>query len=108
MSTRRNVYDRTAFVDAAFLALLEGWTAPAPAHRPPLDEPLGQSGPITGRELLELFESQVLSRHIDLMARVLRARDQAFYTIGSSGHEGNAVLGRLTRATDPAFLHYRS
>src|SRR6185295_11721758 len=31
-----------------------------------------------------------------------------FYTIGSSGHEANAVLGFLTRTTDPAFLHYRS
>ena len=58
--------------------------------------------------LLELFESQMTSRHLDLIARKLRARDAAFYTIGSSGHEGNAVLGRLTRHTDPAFLHYRS
>src|SRR6185295_6722515 len=28
--------------------------------------------------------------------------------ICSAGHEGNAALGRLTRVTDPALLHYRS
>jgi 2-oxoisovalerate dehydrogenase E1 component len=42
------------------------------------------------------------------MARVLRVQDKVFYTIGSSGHEGNAMVARATRHTDPAFLHYRS
>jgi 2-oxoisovalerate dehydrogenase E1 component len=42
------------------------------------------------------------------MARVLRVQQKVFYTIGSSGHEGNAMVARLTRHTDPAFLHYRS
>ncbi len=42
------------------------------------------------------------------MARVLRVKQKVFYTIGSSGHEGNAMVARLTRHTDPAFLHYRS
>ena len=56
----------------------------------------------------ELFESQLVSRHLDLMARVLRVQNKVFYTIGSSGHEGNAMVARLTRHTDPAFLHYRS
>ena len=42
------------------------------------------------------------------MARVLRVQNKVFYTIGSSGHEGNAMVARLTRHTDPAFLHYRS
>jgi TPP-dependent pyruvate/acetoin dehydrogenase alpha subunit len=45
---------------------------------------------------------------LDLEAREMRLRNEGFYTIGSSGHECNAVLGRLTRHTDPAFLHYRS
>jgi len=57
---------------------------------------------------MELFESQMISRHLDLMARVLRVENKVFYTIGSSGHEGNAMVARLTRHTDPAFLHYRS
>ena len=56
----------------------------------------------------DLFESQLISRHLDLMARVLRVKNKVFYTIGSSGHEGNALVARLTRHTDPAFLHYRS
>ncbi|HEY5791238.1 MAG TPA: transketolase C-terminal domain-containing protein, partial [Gammaproteobacteria bacterium] len=57
---------------------------------------------------LELFESQLLSRELDYAARALRRRDRGYYTIGSAGHEGDAVLGRATRPTDPAFLHYRS
>lgn len=61
-----------------------------------------------GDDLLALFESQLLSRELDYAARALRRRDIGYYTIGSAGHEGNAVLGRLTRPTDPAFLHYRS
>jgi 2-oxoisovalerate dehydrogenase E1 component len=39
---------------------------------------------------------------------VLRVQNKVFYTIGSSGHEGNAMVARLARHTDPAFLHYRS
>jgi 2-oxoisovalerate dehydrogenase E1 component len=58
--------------------------------------------------LWDIFESQVRSRQLDLMARVLKLDNKVFYTIGSSGHEGNAMLGRLLRHTDPAFLHYRS
>lgn len=61
-----------------------------------------------GEALAALFESQLLSRELDYAARALRRRDVGYYTIGSAGHEGNAVLGRLTRPTDPAFLHYRS
>ncbi len=56
----------------------------------------------------ELFDSQLMSRQLDLMARELRLENRVFYTIGSSGHEGNVLTGRLTRHTDPAFLHYRS
>lgn len=58
--------------------------------------------------LADLFESQCLSRHVDLAARRLKARGQGFYTISSAGHEGNAVFGRVFRPTDMAFLHYRS
>ncbi|MEQ4537562.1 MAG: thiamine pyrophosphate-dependent enzyme [Billgrantia sp.] len=57
--------------------------------------------------LAELFETQLMSRHLDLHARRLQARGEAFYTIGSAGHEGNAAIARAFRATDPAFLHYR-
>ncbi|MCF6320076.1 MAG: MFS transporter, partial [Proteobacteria bacterium] len=63
---------------------------------------------LSDSEFLQLFTSQIMSRQLDLMARALRLENKVFYTIGSSGHEGNVMLGRLTRHTDPAFLHYRS
>ncbi len=64
--------------------------------------------PLPPEKLVELFESQLVSRHLDLAARRLKARDLSYYTIASCGHEGNVVLGDLTRPTDPSFLHYRS
>jgi 2-oxoisovalerate dehydrogenase E1 component len=63
---------------------------------------------LTAAQFRTLFDAQMMSRQMDLIAREMRARNEGFYTIGSSGHEANAVLGYLTRTTDPAFLHYRS
>lgn len=57
---------------------------------------------------IEIFESQLASRLLDLRARELKNEGRCFYTIGSSGHEGNAVLGKVFPYTDMAFLHYRS
>ncbi|HSH49934.1 MAG TPA: thiamine pyrophosphate-dependent enzyme [Halomonas sp.] len=84
-----------------FEALRDGdWPSPAQAWS------LEQAG-LTAPALVELFESQVLSRQLDLHARRLQARGEAFYTIGSSGHEGNAAIAAAFRVTDPALLHYR-
>ncbi|MFC8043130.1 thiamine pyrophosphate-dependent enzyme [Nocardia sp. NPDC057353] len=58
--------------------------------------------------LSALFESQLTSRHLDFAARALGVEKRGFYSIGSAGHEGNAVLAEATRTTDPALLHYRS
>lgn len=74
---------------------------------PALRAELNQSG-LDLATLEQLVESQMMTRHLDLMARVLRLQNRVFYTIGSSGHEANALVGHLTRHTDPAFLHYRS
>jgi 2-oxoisovalerate dehydrogenase E1 component len=63
---------------------------------------------LTRAETLELFESQVICRHLDLLARILKNKNLCYYTIGSAGHEGNAVFGKVFRYTDMAFLHYRS
>jgi len=63
---------------------------------------------LSDNDFLEMFTSQIMSRQLDLMARALRLENKVFYTIGSSGHEGNVMLGKLTKHTDPAFLHYRS
>ena len=59
-------------------------------------------------QLIQIFESQVTSRHIDIKARLLKDKGECFYTIGSAGHEGNAVYGNIFPYTDMAFLHYRS
>ena len=63
---------------------------------------------IQSSALISIFESQVFSRHMDLKARLLKNEGKCFYTIGSSGHEGNAVFGKVFPYTDMAFLHYRS
>jgi len=101
------VTNRAEIVDASFLALLDGWTAEAPAQ-PAADERLVPGSVITGAEFLEIFRCQIFSRQMDFVAREMRSRNEGFYTIGSAGHEGNAVVGHLTRTDDPAFLHYRS
>jgi 2-oxoisovalerate dehydrogenase E1 component len=64
--------------------------------------------PLGPQAWLDLFDAQLGSRHLDLAARWLRAQDKGFYTIGSSGHEGNAAVAAALRPTDPALLHYRS
>src|SRR4029079_11034769 len=63
---------------------------------------------LRGELARELFLSQLLCRITDIEAHELRARNEGYYTICSAGHEGNVALGALTRATDPALLHYRS
>ena len=63
---------------------------------------------LTDEKALALFDAQLASRHLDLAARWLRSQGKGFYTIGSSGHEGNAAVAAALRPTDPALLHYRS
>ncbi len=97
--------NRTEIIDRNFIEFVRGWDEPAPPSR--LDARIPGTG-LSGTEFLQLVESQMLSRHLDLEARVMRAHGEGFYTIGSSGHEGNVLIGRQSRHTDPAFLHYRS
>jgi len=102
----RNV-NRAEVCDQNFVEFVQSWRGQA-SRAPRADEAVLPGSLCTVRDFAELFESQLVSRHLDLMARVLRVQNKVFYTIGSSGHEGNAMLARLTRHTDPAFLHYRS
>ena len=96
-------FNRAAVIDRNFAAFVNAWVPPD------VNRDAGSVAPtLQPTDFRELFESQLLSRHIDLEAREMRMRNEGFYTIGSSGHEGNAVVGRVTRHTDPAFLHYRS
>jgi 2-oxoisovalerate dehydrogenase E1 component len=99
--------NRAEVCDVNFQEFVRGWDGRADA-KPAPDETILDGSALDARGFRELFESQLISRHLDLMARVLRVQNKVFYTIGSSGHEGNAMVARLTRHTDPAFLHYRS
>lgn len=72
------------------------------------DEPVRAGSSLTARVCLALFDVQLGSRHLDLAARWLRSESKGYYTIGSSGHEGNAAVAAALRPTDPALLHYRS
>jgi 2-oxoisovalerate dehydrogenase E1 component len=63
---------------------------------------------LSNTQLIDLFESQVMSRHLDFQSRIMQKQGQSFYTIGSAGHEGNAACALAFRPNDMAFLHYRS
>src|SRR5690606_28822139 len=73
---------------------------------PQAETALAESG-LSAAQAVEIFESQVLSRQLDFISRKLQARGEGFYTIGSSGHEGNAAIAAAFRVDDMAFLHYR-
>ncbi|MET8795756.1 thiamine pyrophosphate-dependent enzyme [Nocardia sp. NPDC004568] len=89
--------------DQRFRAEIAALRVPAPTAA---EQILPQG--FTGRDFLELFEAQVLSRQADLAARRLGASGRGFYSIGSSGHEGNVALAAASRVTDPVLPHYRS
>ncbi|WP_395648612.1 thiamine pyrophosphate-dependent enzyme [Thermomonas sp.] len=99
--------NRAEICDVNFSEFVKGW-AGTPQSKPAPGEAILEGSALTAQGFRELFESQLISRHLDLMARVLRVQNKVFYTIGSSGHEGNAMVARAARHTDPAFLHYRS
>ena len=73
-----------------------------------LPTPLSMAPSLPDHALLQLFQSMLTSRLLDLRSRLLQAKGQSFYTIGSSGHEANAAVAAQLQLTDPAFLHYRS
>jgi 2-oxoisovalerate dehydrogenase E1 component len=94
-------------VDRLFTDTVASWPRSARPLLP--DEAIvdPESG-LTAGALREILESQMRARRLDYVARELRLRQVGYYTIGGAGHEGNAVLGRLLRLDDAAFLHYRS
>ncbi len=101
--SRARQINRAAVVDQNYRTFLA--TSPTPGR---LEGARDDTCALKDKDLLELHESMTISRQLDLMARALRVQNKVYYTIGSSGHEGNAMIGRLSRHTDPAFLHYRS
>ena len=99
--------NRAEICDVNFQQFVRDWNG-IPRSMPAQGGSVLEGSALDAQSFRELFASQLISRHLDLMARVLRVQNKVFYTIGSSGHEGNAMVARLTRHTDPAFLHYRS
>src|SRR5688572_18117619 len=99
-------WDRVAIVERQ----LDTEIASATAASTPLsaDASLRPDGSLTASAAVALFEDQVTSRQLDVVARELKKTNRSFYTIGSAGHEDNAIVGARLRVTDPAFLHYRS
>ncbi|MGV9676837.1 thiamine pyrophosphate-dependent enzyme [Nocardia sp. NPDC003482] len=71
-------------------------------------DPVRTGSAYTGVTCLDLFDAQATSRHLDLAARRLTASGRGYYSIGSSGHEGNVVLAATSRPTDPVLSHYRA
>ena len=95
--------DAAQAVHARLLAALDGGTLPPRRS----NRGLADVG-LSREDAVQLFRSQLLSRQLDRLSRKLQARGEGFYTIGSSGHEGNAALAHALRPDDMAFLHYRS
>jgi 2-oxoisovalerate dehydrogenase E1 component len=100
-------FNRAQVVDQNFVAFVRGWSGYAAGGRA-RGEAIVEGATLSVGDAIELFESQAIARHQDIEAREMRARGEGYYTIGSAGHEGNALVGRATRHTDIAFLHYRS
>ncbi len=99
---------RESIVAGRLERLLKDHPGPDPALVGPAELPVAPGSPLTRRDAVALFEAGLQSRLQDLEARRLKDAGVGYYTIGSSGHEANAVFGHLLRTTDPAFLHYRS
>ncbi len=92
------MFDRPTIIDNAFIARVA-------AHDFPALRSNKTAFPVQAHQLIDIFDSQIMSRHLDLWAR--RSKGKTFYSIGSSGHEGTAAMAAATRTTDMAFLHYR-
>jgi 2-oxoisovalerate dehydrogenase E1 component len=92
------MFDRPTIIDEAFVRRVAAHDFPASRSNSPTDA-------APPHVLIDIFDSQIMSRHLDLWAR--RSKGKTFYSIGSSGHEGTAAMAAATRSTDMAFLHYR-
>lgn len=95
-------------VTQRLLQLLRTHPGPDAARVGSLDAPITPHASMSRRQAVAIFEAAIQSRLQDLLSRELKDKGISYYTIGSSGHEANAIAGELLRATDTAFLHYRS
>ncbi len=93
------MFDRPTIIDQAFVTRVSNGDLPLPRG-----DNKGTAN-FAPELLVDLFDTQIMSRHLDLWAR--RSKGKTFYSIGSSGHEGTAALAASSRNSDMAFLHYR-
>ena len=93
------MFDRPTIIDEAFVTRVSN------GDLPPLRGNAISQSVFAPNLLVDIFDSQLMSRHLDLWAR--RSKGKTFYSIGSSGHEGTSALAAMTRISDMAFLHYR-
>ncbi len=97
------MFDRATIIDKAFSARIVSGDLPPPRRNVNSQGQAPQ--PIPASQLTDIFDTQIMSRHLDLWAR--RSKGKTFYSIGSSGHEGMAAVAAMSRESDMAFLHYR-
>ncbi len=97
------MYNRAEVVDQNFVKFVSEGVFPEPRSLTSLDE-----AGLSAAEFMDLFETQIMSRQMDLRARILKNSNECYYTIGSAGHEVNAVWGKAFKISDMAFVHYRS
>jgi 2-oxoisovalerate dehydrogenase E1 component len=90
-------------LDAAFTQMLRDFK---PQSGSDAGEVLAER--LSAQQTLDLFDAQLRSRHLDFAGLWMREQGKGFYTIGSSGHEGNVAVAEALLPTDPALLHYRS
>ena len=84
--------NRAEICDVNFSEFVQRWDGRVDANPSP-DEAILDGSALDAGGFRELFQSQLISRHLDLMARVLRVQNKVFYTIGSSGHEAKNFGG---------------
>ena len=75
IASRQKSINRAEVCDQNFIEFVQAWPQQPPALSPQLtrgDAPILPGSLCTRRDFAELFESQLISRHLDLMARVLR------------------------------------
>src|SRR3546814_16619223 len=84
--------NRAEICDVNFSEFVREWNGHGDV-KPSPDEAILDGSALDARGFLELFESQLISRHLDLMARVLRVQNKVFYTIGSRDRK-SVVLGK--------------
>ncbi len=95
-------------LEAGLLDAFAALTAGPTRSSTPIEAPAAPGSSLIGAGLRALWRAQLNSRHLDHAARWLRGQGRGFYTIGSAGHEANAMVAAALRPTDPALLHYRS